>query len=41
MMCPNYIPEKNTGYPLCDNKDCHETLTCCLSAHMNEAPYEK
>lgn len=34
--CPEYIPEKNNPYPLCDNKKCEERFVCCISARMKE-----
>ena len=38
--CPDYIEEKGTCYPLCDNPTCARALTCNLSAHM-KGPYDK
>ena len=37
--CPEYKPEKNNPYPLCDNFDCKDKEICNLSLHMDEEPY--
>lgn len=34
--CPDFIPEKDNCYPLCDNTACTRKYACCISAHMNE-----
>ena len=34
--CPSFIPEKDSGYPLCDNEKCRLVKECCKSAHMIE-----
>jgi len=38
--CPNYMPEKDNPYPLCDNPGCPDSEVCCLSAHM-PGPYDE
>jgi len=38
--CPDYIPEKDSLYPLCDNQNCPDTYKCNLSAHM-PGPYDE
>ena len=34
--CPEYIPEKDSAYPLCDNPECEESAKCCISAHLED-----
>lgn len=41
LKCPNYLPEKNNPYPLCDNTECKESKTCNCSAHMDESKFYK
>lgn len=39
--CPDFIPEKDSCYPLCDNPNCPERFVCNISAHMLEPVDEK
>ena len=34
MKCGKYIPQKDSAYPLCDNRDCDKSAECNISAHM-------
>lgn len=38
--CPNFIPEKDNCYPLCDNPTCARKYECCKSAHMIERSHD-
>ena len=38
--CPDYIPEKDNCYPLCDNPNCPDRYECGISAHM-PGPYDE
>lgn len=34
--CDRFIPEKESAYPLCDNRECAESLACQRSAHLED-----
>jgi hypothetical protein len=38
--CNKFIPN-DSAYPLCNNPQCKESLTCNISEHMDETIYDK